>query len=240
MHDSNSRPSRAPFFIALIVLLHVGVIALAYAWRRSRQDGEPLIIERAATVPSSPMGYVRGSPDAPVEIVEFADFECPGCGEFATQVEPEVQTRLIETGLARFRFLDLQVNESHRNSPLASVAAACANDQGKFWEMHDRIFAGQADWSSGATRNPKPIFHGYARAIGIDANSWEECFDARRHADQPVTHAREAGRISLRYTPSFVIGDQLLAGGQSFDAIKAAVDLATGPSRRPTRSRSDQ
>ena len=231
VRTARARASRRPFYIALAALLLAGVAVVIYAWQRGRNAAAPILIDRNATIAGEAVGYVRGSPDAPVEIIEFADFECPGCGEFARFVEPDVRTRLIETGMARFRFLDLQVNPSHRNSPFASVAAACANDQGRFWEMHDLIFAGQGEWSTQATNNPKPVFQGYAQRIGLEPKAWEACYDASRHAERIVANYQEARRVGLQYTPSFLIGRRMLAGGQGFDAIKAAVDSATAEAK---------
>ena len=222
------------FYLALGAILLIGAAALAYAWRRGAEDAAPVLIERDAPVGGT-LGYVQGSPDAAVEIIEFADFECPGCAQFTAITEPAMRARLIETGKARFRFLDLQVNESHRNSPLASVAAACANDQGKFWEMHDLLFAGQEEWSSYATANPKPVFQRYAREVGVDARTWERCFDERRHFERIAAHSQEARRVGMRFTPSFVIGRRLLSGGQFYDAIEAAVDSAIAESKPATK-----
>ena len=91
-----------------------------------------------------------GSATAPLEVTEFGDFECPQCGRFATLTEPDVRTRLVNTGTIRWRYIDFPL-EMHRNTWNASIAAACADEQGKFWEMHDAIFAAQDRWDGEAT-----------------------------------------------------------------------------------------
>ena len=217
--------SRRGFYLTLLVVGVAGVAALLWATQRSRTAAIVEVPTAAASVAAAP-GYLRGSPTAPVVIVEYADFECPGCGQFATVTEPDVVKRLVETGQARYRIYLFPVNASHRNSPAASLAAACADDQGKFWEMHDRIFAGQNDWNSFATDDPKSIFAGYAREIGADAATWEQCYDGRKHVDRIAAHAKAAENAQVRSTPSFVIGGRMVSGSQPFDVIKAMVDSA--------------
>ncbi len=225
VRDAKARPSRRGFYIALIVILNLGLIALAFAWRSGKLEsaGTTVAADSTGTVTITG-GYVRGSPGAAIEIVEFGDFECPGCRDFATTTEPEIQANLVAPGIARFRFIDLQVTPTHRNAPAASVAAACANDQGKFWEMHDRIFAGQAEWSTPAT--PKPILQGYAAAIGLDVKAWDECYTAERHIEQLTTNMQEAVRVGLRSTPSIMIGRRVLVGAHPYATVKAVVDSA--------------
>jgi protein-disulfide isomerase len=167
-----------------------------------------------------------GNPTAPVEIIEFADFECPGCGQFATVTEPDVRTRLVESGQARFRLFDFPVNATHRNSAAASLAAACAADQNKFWEMHDRVFQGQPEWSTYATNDPKEVLERYAREIGLNVQTWEQCFDSGKHRGRIAAHLQEAERRRVQSTPTFIIGDKMLSGAQPYDVIKAYVDSA--------------
>jgi protein-disulfide isomerase len=176
--------------------------------------------------PPKPQGYVMGSPEAPVEIIEFADFECPGCGHFATVTEPDIRERLVATGLARFRFVDLPLTSIHPNTLVAHNAAACANDQGKFWELHDRIFYGQTEWSTQATGNPTKVIKGYAKEIGLDQGAFDDCLDTRRHQRQIDANRLEAERLRVQGTPTFIIGNRMVYAGMSYDVIKAYVDSA--------------
>ena len=231
VRNAKARPSRRTFYLTLAVLLILGIIVVGYAWQRGKGAGAATTVAADETVTLT-AGYVRGSPDAPIEIVEFGDFECPGCGEFATKTEPQIQANLVAPGIARFRFIDLQVTPTHRNAPAASVAAACANDQGKFWEMHDRIFAGQTEWSTTATLQPKPILQGYAKEIGLDVKAWDECYTAERHIETLTTNMQQAVRVGLNRTPSIMIGRRVLIGAQPYDVVKLAVDSALAESKR--------
>ena len=220
--------SRRGFFLALLAVAVVGVGAITWAVQRTRAAARPIEVPQAVANPNAPRpeGYVLGRADAPVEIVEYADFECPGCGQFAAVTEPDVRTRLVNTGQARFRFYDFQVIQQHQNAPAASLAAACAADQGKFWEMHDRIFAGQNEWNTFATDEPRSVFAGYAQALGLDAGRWGQCYDARQHVGRLAAHRAEAERAGIRATPTIVVGTRKLENGPTFDAIKALVDSA--------------
>ena len=228
VRQARGATSRRGFFLALLVVAVMGVGAITWAMQRSRAAARPIEVPAAVANPNAPRpeGYVLGRADAPVEIVEYADFECPSCAQFATVTEPDVRTRLVNTGQARFRLYDFQVIKVHRNSPAASLAAACASDQGKFWEMHDRLFAGQNDWNSQVTDDPRPIFAGYAQAVGLDAARWAQCYDGRQHLDRLAAHRAEAERAQVRGTPTVMVGNRQLQSAPTFDAVKALVDSA--------------
>jgi protein-disulfide isomerase len=240
VRGARGKGNRRGFFLALGAVAVAGVGGISWAMQRTRASAAPVTVPAAATLPagaSRPEGYVLGSASAPVEIVEYADFECPSCGQFATVTEPDVRARLVNTGQARYRFYDFQVNSSHRNSPAASLAAACANDQGKFWEMHDRLFEGQNDWNSLATDDPKPLFAGYAAAAGLDAARWAQCYDGRTHLRRLAEHQQEAQRAQVNGTPTFVVGNKMLRAAPTFDAIKALVDSAKAGAAAPAATR---
>lgn len=219
---------RRGFLLALLAVGVAGAGGITWALQRGRAANAPIVIPNRPATPGAPRpeGYVLGSASAPVEIVEYADFECPGCAQFAAVIEPDVRERLVKTGQARYRLYDFQVIPQHQNSPAASLAAACADDQQKFWEMHDRIFAGQDQWNSMTTRDPKPIFAGYAQAVGLDAARWAQCYDARTHLPRLAAHQQEVQRAGVRSTPTFVIGQRMLQGSQPYDVLKAMVDSA--------------
>lgn len=231
VRNSKGGGSRRGFYLAILALLVAGAGALV--WATQRNAPTVVTVDPKLAVGQKAEGYVVGSASAPVEIAEFADFECPGCAQFALVTEPDVRQRLVNTGQARFRFFDLQVNGGHRNSPAASLAAACANEQGKFWEMHDRIFAGQEEWRTplpgypGGTDDPRTVLAGYATQLGLDMTRWNACYDAQRHVGRIAANQEEAQRRGVNSTPTFFIGDRMLSGQvANYDAIKAQVDSA--------------
>ena len=210
------------FWIALVGIAIVGIVALA--WVASRPKNQVTQIDPNLP-PLQAQGYVLGSPNAPVEVMEFADFECPACGQFAVLTEPQVRTELVNTGKVRVRFLDFPL-QMHRNTWDASLAAACANDQGKFWEMHDALFANQDKWNGEATSRPRGPISELAKGIGLDMNKYGACMDNDTHRAQIQANQAEAIRRQVGQTPTFIFNGTVVPGAIPFDAYKHYVDEA--------------
>lgn len=219
----SSRPKA--FIPILIVIAIAGASILGYVMSRKPAEPEfkPITVDPATA--GTEQGYLLGKPDAPVKIIEYADFECPACGHFAAITEPDVRKRLVETGIANFTFLDFPLVQ-HRNSQAASNAAACADEQGKFWPMHDQIFNGQPDWNTQATNNPKPVFRRYAESLGLNVKQWEDCYDSRKYQRRIEANYASGERLKVTQTPTFFVGGKMSAGAPSYDALKAMVDSA--------------
>jgi protein-disulfide isomerase len=234
--SARRRSPNAVFYVALGLLAAAGVGTLAYVATRS--GTEQVVTLDPSLPPVQSEGYVLGSPSAPVEVIEFADFECPACAQFATLHEPDVRTRLVQTGQIRLRFLDLPLVEiGHRNSPTASLAAACANEQGKFWEMHDAIFAVQDRWASNVTKNPRSVIDPLASRVGLDVRRYEQCMDAKKYLANIQAHRQAAQRYKVQSTPSFIIGGKVYAGSLPYDQFKRHVEearAAATPAAAPT------
>jgi protein-disulfide isomerase len=210
------------FYGAFVVVALVGAGILGYLASRPKEivttTIDPNLLPKAE-------GYLMGNPNAPVPIMEWGDFECPGCSQFAVLTEPDLRKRLVETGVASFRFFDYPLT-GHKNTWYASHAAACANEQGKFWEMHDAIFNGQDKWNGEATSNPKGIFKGYAQTIGLNTDQWTSCYDARKFQPQIEANKAEGDRRRINQTPTFVVGKRMVSGAIGYDQLKMLVDSA--------------
>jgi protein-disulfide isomerase len=209
-----------------LVLLGIAVIGGLLIWRTAGKANSRVVAIDVKATPAQAEGYLMGNPDAPVQIMEFADFECPACGQFATVTEPDVRKRIVQTGLASYRFFDFPLTEIHKNTLAASNAAACASDQGKFWEMHDLIYQHQPEWSTEATSDPKKFFGRYANQIGLDVSSWSKCYDDEKHLQRIMANRAEGERRNIRQTPTFIIGTKMIPGSISYDMLKAYVDSA--------------
>lgn len=223
VRNASSRPNR--FYYVLAAIAVVGASILGYTLLR-----KPAMPTGVAVTPEGPVGpaqgYTMGRADAPVEIIEFADFECPGCGQFATVTGPDVKKRIIDAGLAKFTFYDFPL-PMHENTVAAHNAAACANDQGRFWQFHDRLFQSQDQWNTQATDNPKPFFEKYASDVGVNVKVWEGCYDSRKHQGRITANLAEGTRRKVNSTPTIIIGDKMYPGALPYDFIKALVDSAT-------------
>ena len=214
------KKSNAGFLAVIGVVLVAGAAGI---WATMQNKPAPIELAPGTPLPKAE-GYLRGNPNAPVTIMEFADFECPGCGQFFALQEPDIRTRLVDAGLANFRFYDFPLTSIHQNTMAAHLAAACANEQGKFWEMHDAIFNGQTEWNGQATTNPRKIFDGYASALGLDMAAYGTCFDTQKPLPQIQANAAEGTSRGVNSTPTLVIGNKMYPGGLTFDQIKAIVD----------------
>ena len=222
--------SKAPFHALLGVIAGAAVLLIAWQAMRPRSSGV-VMIDPNTPLPEA-QGYLVGDAAAPVQVLEFADFECPACGSFATLTEPDVRSRLVQTGQISFRFLDFPLPQ-HLNSWDASMAAACANEQGKFWEMHDQIFANQDRWATQTTNRPKAVFSRLAGSIGLNMSQWDDCYDSQKYKLNIAANLREGENRGVRSTPTFIIGGRMIANAMGYDQFKMYVDsaLATAPTR---------
>lgn len=217
--------SRNMFLGIIGTVVVIGALSLAYVTGRKVQ---PTTVQNIAPPPpggAKAEGYVLGNPAAPVHILEFADFECPSCARFSILTEADVRKQIVDAGLASFTFYDFPLPQ-HKNTLSAHNAAACAGEQGKFWEMHDRIFNEQDRWNTEATDDPASLMHDYAQAIGVSVPRWEQCFNSRKYQYKIDANRAEGARRNVNSTPSFIIGDKLFAGALSYDEFKKYVDEA--------------
>jgi protein-disulfide isomerase len=207
-----------PLFYGLLALITIGGVALLLSNANGR-----------ATTPATGQGIVssvpldslpsRGNANAPVTVVEFADFQCPACGTFATTLEAGIVKDYIDTGKVKFVFHDFPLSQ-HPNAIPAAEAARCAADQNAFWPMHDLLYAQQAQWENLA--QPGMQFVGYAQQLKLDTNAFNQCLSSHKY--QPaVLQARDASnKAGVDHTPTFTID------GKPYDMpeLRAAIDTA--------------
>jgi protein-disulfide isomerase len=215
------------FYIALGGLLIVGIGTLSYL---SIKPSQAVSLVDTTLPPIPNQGHVMGSDTALLEVVEFGDFECPACGSFSTLTEPDVRSRLVNTGVIRFRFLDFPLS-IHPNTWPAHLAAWCAGEQGKFWEMHDAIFMSQDRWNTQATRRPDRVLNDVAKQVGVNMGQYDECVSSRKYHPQIRANMEEGVRRGVGGTPTFFIGRKAIAQPIGYDQFKRLVDEALAESR---------
>jgi protein-disulfide isomerase len=155
----------------------------------------------------------KGPADAPVELIEFSDFQCPFCLR-AFPIVKQVMAAYPDSVRLVYRNYPLP---GHPRARPAAEAAACAADQGKFWEYHDRLFENQDKLSDDDLK-------AHAVALGLDAAKFNACFDATAHkadVDADIAAGNEAG---VTGTPAFFINGRLLSGAQPLEAFKQVID----------------
>ena len=219
---SAKKPANRAFYLVIALVAIGGIAALTYA--ATRPKGGVTTIAYDSTLPKiESHGYVLGSASAPVEVTEFGDFECPQCGRFATLTEPDVRSRLVASGQIRYRYIDYPL-DMHRNTWNASIAAACADEQGKFWEMHDAIFAAQDQWDGTATNNPNKVLKQIGEPLVPDKARFDACIDNQRTKPKVQAHWKLATDIKAPGTPTFLFGDQQVSRFLTYDEFKQLVD----------------
>jgi protein-disulfide isomerase len=214
------------FYIIFAVLVVVGLGILAYLIFKPQTVSIPANVTVQASDTSGFHGYIKGSPNAPIEITEYADFQCPFCQTFATLQMPTIDERLIQTGKVRWRYRDFPLQQ-HPFSRLAAHSAACADEQGKYWQQHQRIYEGQSEWSE--ARDAGAIFRNYAKANGLDLGRYDACMKSGKYAGRIQASYNEGVQVGVNSTPTLLIGDRLYKGRFDSDAIIKMVDsLAPG------------
>jgi len=166
-------------------------------------------------------GISRGSEDAPVVVREFADYQCPACGDFYSTVQRLIED-YVESGEVRYVFFDFPLRNVHEHAVVAAQAARCAGRQGHYWPMHDLLYERQSDWAN--TADPVARFRAYAKEVGIDAQAVATCIDdgeTRKAVNQSQRLGQELG---VQQTPSVIVGDKAFKGAILYDRLRRAID----------------
>jgi len=220
----------------LAVVLGIGVLALL----KTGGGSAPAAAAGAppTVVDDSFRGYTLGQGSAPVEIVEYLDFECPVCATFATIQMPTIKDQLINTGKARWRLRDYPL-PIHKYARFAAHAAQCAGAQGRYFEMQDQLFS-HHQWAQ-TGKDPSNLFRDLARAAGVDVKAYDACMEAGRFAGRIEYSRQEGDQLLVDGTPTFYAnGKKLFTNFRRLpnsDDFKSLVDsiIAHSPPQPRTR-----
>jgi protein-disulfide isomerase len=158
---------------------------------------------------------ILGAEDAPITIVEFSDYECPYCRQWHS----EVYTQLIDTygDQIRFVYRDFPLESIHSNANSAAQAANCANEQGVFWEYHDKLFSMEQGLGNDA-------YLEYASQLDMDEGAFQECIGSGRYQDEVQSDFEFAANLGVRSTPTFFINGIAVVGAQPFDIFQQIIE----------------
>jgi protein-disulfide isomerase len=184
--------------------------------------GAPSLVNSTFDISGLPM---RGDAKAPVTLVEVSDYHCPFCRRHVQQTQPRIYSELVDKGRVRHVFVHYPIAQLHPDAYRSHEAALCANDQGKFWELHTRLF-------------DKPLktvdeLTALAQTSGLDVASFRACLDSGKHAKEVEASVDRIAKMNVNGTPMFFVakstGDKLtiakvIEGAQPFQAFKEAVD----------------
>jgi protein-disulfide isomerase len=171
---------------------------------------------------------VKGAATAKVALVEFSDYECPFCARYTRDTLPQLMRDYIDTGKVKYIFRNLPLESIHSSALRAAVAAECAGEQGKYWELHDQLFANQTALGASAIAN-------YARTAGLDTTRFQACVSSDRHTARIKRDQADAQNAGAGSTPTIFVavvtpGDskvravRLIRGAQNYSTFKTAID----------------
>jgi len=168
-------------------------------------------------------GLTMGDPEAPVKVIEFADYQCPGCGNYWSTIEPSIISQYVETGkvfytFAPFSFVGSFVQNNPWDESIKSAEAAyCANDQGKFWDYRDYIFANQNGENQG--QFSRDMLIQFAKNLELDTKVFTKCLDSATHNQTVLDANNYAIEQGINSTPSFMVNGELVQ-------LQSSTDLA--------------
>ena len=173
---------------------------------------------------------IIGNPDAPITIIEFSDFQCPFCARFHVETLPSIMNEYIDKGQVKLVFRDFPIQSIHPNALPASVASECANEQGKFKEMHDKLFENQKEWSNQSLDNVMIVFTQYSLDIGLEEEKFDTCLKNGKYVEEIQKDLDDGRNYGITGTPGFFVGnDQIgfieLKGAQPFENFKKVIDI---------------
>lgn len=164
-------------------------------------------------------GWVRGKPESPVTLVEFSDFQCPACKYY----EPTIQKVIKEyDGKVRLLYKHFPLKQAHKNAVTAAKAAEAAGIQGKFWEMHDKLFDAQEDWAE--LGNPDDKFASYAKELGLDESQFKKDYSSKETEAKITDFENEGIEAGVVGTPSFFLNGKKLEVKATLEDFKAILD----------------
>lgn len=197
--------------VAAILVAFVGFIVINNKDKASAPDSDSK---------GTPTENVRG--EGTVTLVEYGDFQCPACAQYHPIVEQVVEKY---EGQIKFQFRNFPLVSIHPNAFAAARAGEAAAQQGKFWEMYDKLFNNQQDWSD--SKNPREHFDNYAKQIGLDTEKFKTDFASSRTNDAINADISAAEKVGAQSTPTFVLDGKKINNPQpSVDAFSKVIDEA--------------
>jgi protein-disulfide isomerase len=178
-------------------------------------------------------GHSMGDPNAPVKIIEYSDFQCPYCKQFADNTEQALIDNYIDTGKVYFtyhsmgNFVSQNIGKGTESQD-AAEASYCASDQGKFWEYKDILFANALGEGQGYFALPR--LQKMAEALGLDMTQFNDCMKSNKYLNQVRQDYADGIAAGVTGTPSFIINGELVTGAQPFSFFQDKINsiLASG------------
>lgn len=230
--------------LALISMISLGALFIVFAIIYPQVKPFLDIVTVASEPRPDADRNTMGNPEAPIQITEYSDFQCPFCKQFFTETEPLLVQYYIETGRVYFSYrsagnwVSANIARATNSTPKtesqdAALAAYCAADQDKFWEMHDALFANSRDLEDQGSFSGRRL-RAIADTVGMDMNAWQDCYDSGTYAEQVQQDLSDAQAANIEGTPYFVItylvnGEtktRIINGAQPFSTFQVELEAA--------------
>tara|TARA_Y100000310_G_scaffold89923_1_gene87062 strand:- start:23139 stop:23921 length:783 start_codon:yes stop_codon:yes gene_type:complete len=159
---------------------------------------------------------VKGDKNAPVTIVEFSDYECPFCARFYSQTLKQIDEKYIKTGKVKLIYRDFPLS-FHTQAQKAAEAAECAGEQGKYYDMHDKLF-------ESGVKGGVASFKTYAQEIGLDTSKFNTCLDTGAQAQEVQKDFLDGQQAGVQGTPGFFVNGVSVSGAQPFQVFEQLIE----------------
>lgn len=224
--------------LLIIVLLIISFFAgyqtakVTY-WERKEQSLTSLTGGQAAQPTPTPSFYkvgnghlpALGKNDAKVTIIEFSDLQCLFCRRFWKDTLPQLKKDYIDRGLVKLVYRQFPLPpDLHPAARDLSEASECANDQGKFWEFHDKAFTEQAAQGDGTIAVTTSDITDWASNLGLDMTTFNDCFSNKKDAKKIDADQADGQKVSVNSTPTFFVNGQILVGALPYSSFKTIID----------------
>lgn len=171
-------------------------------------------------------GTAMGDPNAPVKVEEFADFQCPSCGGFTRDLEPQIVKDYVATGKVYFKFIPFSFIGPE--SKAAAEAAYCASDQGKFWEYHDLVLNDQRGENQGWYSSARLLGYASDAKLGLNITDFKTCFESGKYKQKVLDDIEYSKKNNINSTPSFIVNGQLTDMVRLVPIIETALKATSG------------
>lgn len=156
-----------------------------------------------------------------VIIVEFSDYQCPFCKKYFDESFAKIRDTYVNSGKVLYAFRDYPLG-SHPQALITAEAANCANEQGKFWEMHDMLFGRQEEWSY--NEKAREVLIGFADGLKLDIDQFTKCLDSEKYLLKIREHIADGQKYKVTGTPTFFINNKKVLGAQKFETFAQIIE----------------
>lgn len=215
------RTKRTLLMLGGVVLLILAVVvgAIVAAGRSSNVDQDGLTIASHQPVPNAePFGRAWGPADAPIKIEEYIDYQCPACGAYGREIEPEVVAAFAATGKVRYEIHNFPFEGAASQN--AAEGAYCAAEQDRFWPMHTSIFLNQPQGRSTTGVFSDAQLVAIAGRLSMDTAAFKQCLTKDTYVPRVQSDYDQATALKIQSTPTFIINGQSFVGIQQVDDFR--------------------